>query len=360
MWIVLLGIGAVVLALMATRRLLSGVDQAPFDLPRPKPMRASPSEESKAVEARVRELQAGDDGNAVTGAERVARLRAAMDEMGAGASLAEVEIRPAAAGGPRAEWVVPDGACGQRRLLYIHGGGFTLGSPASHRPLTTEIARRTGCAVLAVDYRLKPEHPRRAGIEDCRSAWLWLESNGPDGPGPASEMFVAGDSAGGNLTLTLLAWLRDTGGRQADAAIALSPGTDTTLSSKSVRTNRDSDAMLGAAFRGMERIPKPLLLLRFWAGDRIPPNHPDVSPLHGALHGLPPTLVQLSTAEVLRDEGIRYVNKARAAGSAAEVQAWPGMVHVWQMFGPELPEADEAYAQIAEFVARHGRAAAHE
>lgn len=355
MWIVLLGIGALALGLGAARRILSGEDHARFDLPRPKPMRAAPSEESAAVEVRVRALQADEDGEAVSGAERVARLRAAMDATGATADLSGVEIRPADGGGPRAEWVVASGADDRRRLLYIHGGGFTLGSPASHRPITTELARRTGCAVLAVDYRLKPEHPRRAGIEDCRSAWLWLASNGPAGPSLASEMFVAGDSAGGNLTLSLLAWLRDTGGRQADAAIALSPGTDTTLSSPSVRTNIETDAMLGAAFRGMERIPKTLMLLRWWAGDRIPPNHPDVSPLHGALHGLPPTLVQVSTAEVLCDEGVRYVNKARAAGSAAEVQAWPGMVHVWPIFGSDLPEADEALAQIAEFVARHGR-----
>jgi ABC-type sugar transport system ATPase subunit len=154
--------------------------------------------------------------------EHTAALRKYMDEIFANRSF-DARFVPADAGGVRAEWVLSPGADPARRTLYIHGGAFMMGSPRSHRTLTTRFSAMTGGAVLAIDYRLMPEHPRRAGIEDCRRAYRWLLANGPDGAAPAQAMFVAGDSAGGNLTLSLIAWARDTGLRAPDAAVALSP-----------------------------------------------------------------------------------------------------------------------------------------
>ncbi|MDH4041148.1 MAG: alpha/beta hydrolase, partial [Gammaproteobacteria bacterium] len=207
---------------------------------------------------------------------------------------------------------------------------------------------------LAIDYRLMPEHRRMAGIQDCRTAYSWILANGPEGPGPAERLYVAGDSAGGNLTLSLIAWVRDQGIRQPDAAVAFSPATDTTFASPTVRRNMDSDAMLGPMFRDLARVPVPLLWWFSWLQARISPSNPVVSPVFGDLSGLPPTLVQVSEAEILYGDAIRYVNRAVAAGSPARLQSWPHMVHVWQMFYPRLTEAREAWDEVGKFIAEAG------
>ena len=282
--------------------------------------------------------------------ERTAALRKYMDEAFAGRSF-DARFVPVDAGGVAAEWVLSPGADPARRTLYIHGGAFMMGSPRSHRTLTTQFSAMTGGAVLAIDYRLMPEHPRRAGIEDCRSAYRWLLANGPDGAAPTQTMFVAGDSAGGNLTLALLAWARDGGARAPDAAVALSPLTDATLASPSIRANVHSDAMLGPMFGKMARVPRGIMLWLGWLQTRINPSDPLVSPLRGELSRLPPVLVQASETEMLVDDARRYVNRARAAGSPVRLQTWNHMVHVWQIFNPELTEAREALAEIARFLA---------
>ena len=280
---------------------------------------------------------------------RNAVLRRYMDEMFAGRRL-DAHFVPVDAGGVPAEWVLARGADPARRTLYIHGGAFMLGSPKSHRTLTSRFSALSGGAVLAIDYRLMPEHPRGAGIDDCRSAYRWLLEHGPGGAAPARAMFVAGDSAGGNLTLSLIQWVRDAGLRAPDAAVALSPLTDATLASPSLRANLHSDAMLGPLFGPMARVPQWLLL---WIGllqTRIRPCDPRVSPLRGDLTKLPPVLLQASEVEMLFDDSRRYVNRAQAAGSPARLQRWNHMVHVWQIFNPELPEAEEALAEIGKFL----------
>jgi acetyl esterase/lipase len=282
--------------------------------------------------------------------EHTAALRKHMDETFADRRL-DARIVPVDAGGVRAEWVLAPGVDAARRTLYIHGGAFMMGSPRSHRTLTTRFSALTGGAVLAIDYRLMPEHPRRAGIEDCRSAYRWLLAHGPDGAAPAQSVFVAGDSAGGNLTLSLIAWARDAGLRAPDAAVALSPLTDATLASPSMRDNVRSDAMLGPLFGQLARVPRWLLLWGAWLQTRINPSDPLVSPLRGDLSRLPPVLLQASAVEMLRDDARRYVNKARAAGSPVRLQTWNHMVHVWQIFNPELTEANDALAEIGRFLA---------
>jgi epsilon-lactone hydrolase len=292
------------------------------------------------------------------GRERLAHLRDAMDAMGAEADLSDVIIRPVVAGRP-AEWVIPAEGPASGRLLYLHGGAFTMGSPLSHRPITTELARRTGLAVLAVDYRLMPEHARADGIEDARDAYRWMLANGPGtAEPPAPPIFVAGDSAGGNLTLMLVAWIRDqmrsgaAGLRQVDGAIALSPLTDATFASPSIRGNAEKDAMLGPMARLLNRMPRSLLLWSTWLSSRIPPNDTRLSPVYCDLSGLPPILIQASEDEILVDDARRYANKAHAADSPVELQTWRGMVHVWQAFGPNLPETGQAFAAMEDFIGR--------
>jgi acetyl esterase/lipase len=257
------------------------------------------------------------------------------------------------AGGVAAEWVLAPGADPTRRTLYIHGGAWMMGSPRSHRTITTKFSEITGGAVLAIDYRLMPEHPRMAGIDDCRVAYRWMLEHGPEGNAPASAVYVAGDSAGGNLTLSLIAWVRDQGLRAPDAAVALSPATDGTLGSPSLRANIATDAMLGPLFGPLAKVPRSALLWVAWFQHRIRPNDPVVSPVFGDLSNLPPVLIHASDQEMLLDDSVRYTNKARAAGSAVTLQTWNHMVHVWHIFDPDLTEARQGFDEIAKFLASH-------
>ncbi len=254
------------------------------------------------------------------------------------------------AAGVKAEWVLAPNVDSQRRLLYIHGGAYTMGSPKSHRRITSKFSEISNAAVLAIDYRLMPEHPRMAGVEDCRKAYRWLLDNGPAGPSPATAIFVAGDSAGGNLTLSLIAWIRDQGLRAPTAAVALSPATDGTLGSPSLRNNLATDPMLGPLFKSLTKVPRTALLWGAWLQTRRRPNDPIISPVFGDLSRLPPLLVHASEAEMLIDDSRRYVNKALAAGSPVTLQTWNHMVHVWHIYHPDLPEGREAFEEIKKFL----------
>lgn len=335
-----------------TWRGLGGKDLSRWDAPPPRPPGTPPSPQHAEVVAVITELIG--EARGLRGAERLRAVRAAMDRLGEERGDEECRIAPVDDGRVHGEWILPPGMDPGFRVLYLHGGAWIAGSPRSHRSITSRLARLTGAAVLALDYRLMPEHPRRAGLEDCRQGWEWLIANGPEGPAPVRHLLVAGDSAGGSLTLSLLAWARDQGVRQADAALALSPSTDLTFDSPSLRRNVATDPMLGPLFRPMLRIPRPLLLWGAWWLHRHRPCHPDVSPLRGCLAGLPPVLVQVSEQEMLLDDARRYVARAQAAGSPVELQTWPHMVHVWQIFTPELPEAEEAWLNVAEFLAAVG------
>ncbi len=328
---------------------LRGADMSAFDRPTGERFSSAeqPGPELQAVIARLGGMSTLLKG--VPMRQRNAVLRRYMDELFADRVL-DVRLQPADCSGVPAEWVLAPGTDPQRRLLYIHGGAFMLGSPRSHRTLTSQLSALTGGAVLAVDYRLMPEHPRRAGIDDCRTAYRWMLDHGPEGAASANAVFVAGDSAGGNLTLSLVHWLRDQGHRAPDAAVALSPLTDATLSSPSLRNNLHSDPMLGPLFGPMARVPQWLLLWFGWLQTRIRPNDPLISPLRADLSRLPPLLLQASEVEMLFDDSQRYVNRAQAAGSPVRLQRWSHMVHVWQIFNPELPEARQALQQIGQFL----------
>lgn len=336
-----------------TRFALRGENLARYDEPG-HVERAGPCDPSaghhEALEL-LREFQAPSEGRA-SARDRLRVLREKLDSLGDRADLGDVEIRPVDVDGVPGEWVLAAGADPGRRLLYLHGGAFTMGSRRSHRGITSTLSRLAGAAVLVIDYRLMPEHRRLDCLADCQRAYRWILDNGPQGAAAVETLFVAGDSAGGNLCLVIIAWARDAGLRSADAAVALSPVTDGTLSSPSLIGNLHSDHMLGPMFGRLARIPSALVLWLAWLANRVRPCDPRVSPAHGRLHGLPPTLVHASEAEMLLDDARRYVNKARAAGTDARLQTWHHMVHVWHAFGASMPEATEAFGRIAEFLER--------
>ncbi len=329
---------------------LQGEDLSAFGQPKVERPSAGrePSAELKAVVASLGGMKERLRG--VPRSSRTAVLRQYMDDIFADRPL-QATFTQVDCGGVPAQWVLAPGADPARRTLYIHGGAYIMGSPKSHRTLTSRFSAMTAGAVLAVDYRLMPEHRRMAGIEDCRSAYRWMLDHGPDGPGPARAVFVAGDSAGGNLTLSLIAWVRDQGLRAPDAAVALSPATDSTLASPSLKAHVRSDAMLGPLFGPLTKVPRALLLWLGWIQNRINPRSPLISPVYGDLSNLPPVLVHASEVEMLLDDSLRYVGRAQAAGSPVRLQTWDHMVHVWHIFNPELPEAREALEEIGKFLA---------
>jgi epsilon-lactone hydrolase len=281
--------------------------------------------------------------------ERLQFTRDFMEDVPRGRTFS-CEFVPVDAGGVPAEWVLAPGVDGSRRVLYIHGGAFIAGSPNSHRTITSKFSEVAHAAVLAIDYRLMPENRRIDGIEDCRTAYRWILDNGPAAQGPPSRLFMGGDSAGGNLSLVIAAWARDEKLRAPDAVVALSPLTDSTYKSPSIRSNLETDVMLGPLFGALNRIPRSMLGWMFVLMNRIKPSNPLVSPVLGDLANLPPTLLQVSEAEMLLDDARRYVNNARAAGSPVRLQSWPGLLHVWQIFDPDVPEARDAWNRIGEFL----------
>ncbi len=329
---------------------LAGEDLSAFDRPTGERFSSGtePGAELKAVIASLSSI-----GDALRGVPRSGRTEVLRDYMNKAFAdrVLDASFTPVDCAGVPGEWVLAPGADGARRTLYIHGGAYIVGSPRSHRTLTSRFSQVTGGAVLAIDYRLMPEHRRMAGIEDCRTAYRWMLANGPNGPAPAQTVFVAGDSAGGNLTLSLIAWVRDQGLRAPDAAVALSPATDSTLASPSLKTHLHSDALLGPLFGQLTKVPRAVLLWFGWLQNRINPRNPVISPVYGDLSNLPPVLLHASEAEMLFDDSRRYVNRAQAAGSPAKLQTWDHVIHAWHIFNPELPEAREALDEIGKFLA---------
>jgi len=250
----------------------------------------------------------------------------------------------------RGEWVISPNINNERRILYIHGGAFYLGSPQSHRIITNKFSEIANAAIFSLDYRLRPEHPRLASLEDCKNAYLWLLENGPEGKTNNEKIIIAGDSAGGNLCLSLLTWIRDEKLPSPEAAICISPVTDSTLSSPSITKNLDKDAMLQSGIKELLKCSKTTLLIGGWLDNKVKLTDPRISPLFGDLSNLPPTLIQVSDTECLEDDARRYANKAKQAGSDVTLQVWANMMHVWHTFEPELDEAKEAFNEIEKFI----------
>jgi epsilon-lactone hydrolase len=260
-------------------------------------------------------------------------------------SAVDADLKPALAGDVVAEWVLADGANTNNRILYIHGGSWLAGSPASHRPMVARIAKATGCVVLSVAYRLAPEHPYPAGLDDCVAAYQWLRQNDPQGNRAADNIFIVGDSAGGNLALASLLFCKDNNITLPNAAIALSPATDLTLSSESLISRRDVDPIINP-----DSLP---LIKQLYVPDSESELNPYISPIYGDLTGLPPILLQTGEAEVLVDDSVRFHTVAQSHGVATELDLWPDMPHIFQGFAPLLPQASQAIKRIAAFVETH-------
>lgn len=258
------------------------------------------------------------------------------------------EVRRIDLAGVACEWLLAKGADPDRRLLYIHGGGWTAGDLDSHRPLSARISQAAGAAVLAVHYRLAPEHPFPAGLDDCVHALRWLRANGPNGAAPARSLFVAGDSAGGNLTFATLLACKERGFALPNGAIPISAATDFSASGDSFRTRAAVDPVIPSNPEAIRTLGP------VYTQGRADPLSPLCSPLNGDLRGLPPLLIQVGDAEVLLDDSARIAAKAKAAGVDATLRVYPEMPHVWHLFAPFLPEASAAIEEIGAFVRKHG------
>ncbi len=247
-------------------------------------------------------------------------------------------------GGVPGEWVEREGVADiatapRPTLMYVHGGGFVGCSPRTHRPITAAFAAQ-GFRVFAPDYRLAPEHPFPAPLDDVVAAWRALREL-HDTDAKAQRLVLAGESAGGNLALALLLTLRDAGERLPEAAALFSPATDLSGGSPSIEGNGERDAM----FHG----PSLSNLGNAYLGTDGDATNPLVSPLFGDLHGLPPLLIHVAAEEALRDDGLRFAEKARAAGVQVETSVWPVVPHAWQLLA-KVPEARRSIARASAFM----------
>lgn len=251
-----------------------------------------------------------------------------------------VRVEPATLGGSPAEWLVPDRSPSDRVILYVHGGGYVSGSCADHRGFVSMFAARLGVRCVTYEYRLAPEHPFPAAVDDSVRAYRALLDDLHVRP---EHIVVAGESAGGGLALSLLLALKELGLPQPAAVVAISPWTDLTCSSEAYRTrNARSAAPLDS-----------WLVFRAHYAGATPLDHPWVSPLHGDLAGLPPVLVNAGTDDELFDDGRRFVERAVERGVDATFRAGEGMIHCYPMLAPMFREAREAMDEIAAFTRRH-------
>ncbi len=246
-----------------------------------------------------------------------------------------VDFTPGELGGVAGEWAEGrDGPAERPTLLYLHGGGFIACSARMYRPITGHFAR-AGFRVFAPDYRLAPEDPFPAGVEDCAAAWRALVARGP--------AVIAGDSAGGNLSLATMVEARRLGLPLPAAAALFSPATDLVGRSPSFRTNARADAM----FR-----PEALTRLVPAYLDGADPADPRASPIEADLLGFPPLMIHVGTREILRDDSLRLAEKARAAGVSVSLTQFPVVPHAWQLAERFLPEAQASLTEAAVFLRR--------
>jgi monoterpene epsilon-lactone hydrolase len=270
----------------------------------------------------------------------VAQMRSDWDAAFGGGTAA-VTYERVSAGGVDAEWMSPANTRLDKAILYFHGGGFRIGSVASHRDLIAQIALASGCRVLAINYRLAPEHRFPAALDDALAAYDWMLGQGLT-PG---NVALAGDSAGGNLVLAAMLALRERGLPLPVSAVLMSPWTDLAATGTSYVTRAEADPI--------HQRPMILALAKNYLGGQGDPCDPLVSPLYANLRGLPPLLIQVGDRETVLDDSVMFADLARAAGVDVHLEVWDGMIHVFQMFGAELSEAHRAIASIAQFLNRH-------
>ena len=266
--------------------------------------------------------------------------RTAFENMSQGPLDEDVKCEKVDAGGTPGEWISTPEVVKDRVMLYLHGGGYTLGSIDTHRPLISWISRAAMTKALAIDYRLAPENPFPAAVQDSIAAYRWLLSIDVE---PA-RLAIVGDSAGGGLTVATLIALRDAGEPLPAAAVCISPWVDMESLGESIRTKADVDPIV--------RREVTLQMAKAYLGD-ADPRTPLASPIHADLKGLPPLLIHVGTAETLLDDAIRLAECGKSAGVEVVFEPWEDMIHVWHSFANILPEAQQAIKQIGEFVRKH-------
>ena len=245
-----------------------------------------------------------------------------------------------AAGGVSAEWITAPGAADDRVMLYLHGGGYTRGSVRTHRECLSRLSRSSRARVLGLDYRLVPEHPFPAQLEDTIAAYRWLLANGGD---PA-KIVIGGDSSGGGLTVSACVALRYLGEPLPAAGICLSPWTDLESIGESYTTNAEVDPLVKR-----ERLQD--MARAFLAGRD--PRTPLAAPLYADLRGLPPLLIMAGSIELMLDDATRLAQQAKEAGVDVTLEVWEDMPHNWQLFASVLPEGQQSIERIGEFIGKH-------
>src|ERR1700716_1448655 len=253
----------------------------------------------------------------------------------------DVKREPVDIGGLPGEWSMAPGSDASHVLLFFHGGGYCSGSILSHRRLVTEAGRAARARTLAVGYRLAPEHPFPAALDDAFAAWNFLRTSGI----AAEHVVVGGDSAGGGLTIALINRLRDAGERIPGCAWLLSPWTDLTLSGETLVTKDAVDPIIHQAYLAE--------LVEAYVPSDIDRKDPRVSPLYADLKGFPPTLIQVGACETLLEDSARFAAAAGAANVAVTLEVWPDMIHAWPMWNAHLEPGRRALANFGEFIRRH-------
>lgn len=258
----------------------------------------------------------------------------------------EATFEPIDLGGVPGAVVTTPSADPGRSIVYLHGGGYCIGSLTSHRAMVGHLAQHAKATVYAVDYRLAPEHPAPAALEDAVRAYRWVV----EGVGSPTRTVIAGDSAGGGLTLATLLALRDGGGPLPAAGVLVSPWADLSQSGESMVSKAAEDPLVRA--QDLDEWS------RHYRGD-VPAEDPRVSPLFGDLAGLPPLLIDVGTSEVLLDDARRVARRAITAGVDVTLTEGEELIHVWHFFAGAVPEADEALARIGRFIEARTPATSH-
>lgn len=246
-----------------------------------------------------------------------------------------IRVEPISAGGVSAEWIIPKQAASDCVIYYLHGGGYCFGSCNSHRPMVARLAAAAGIRVLHISYRLAPEHPFPAAVEDCLTAYQWLLSEGV----LPQSIVIGGESAGGMFTLTTLLQAREYGLAMPAAAFYLSPHTDFTFQNKSIKQYEKQELFF--SYKDLQQIAK------LYVGDQNPYN-PLISPIYADLRGLPPLLIHVAEPEILLDDALILAARARQAEVEVELKVWKDMFHAFQLFS-FLPESKKAMQEVVAF-----------
>jgi acetyl esterase/lipase len=249
----------------------------------------------------------------------------------------DIKCERVEAGGVDAEWVCAPNAASDRFVLYLHGGGYVIGSVNTHRDMIARISRAAEARVLALNYRLAPEHPFPAAVDDAVAGYKWLLAQGAK----PSRIAIGGDSAGGGLAAATLVAIRDAKLPIPAAGVLLSPWVDLEGLGESMTTRVEADpAVRKEGLVGMAQA---------YLGGQDPKT-PLAAPLYADLKGLPPLLIQVGDAETLLDDSNRLEARAKAAGVNTKLEVWPEMIHVWQLFASFLPEGQQAIDGIGKFI----------